>query len=505
MLAHPAVSSYDIINKNAGGTMTDDNSMKVSSFRALPYEKDGRWTVRMEAVIETDKDAEYTVTGEIHGACTTETVRLEKGKQVLSIEVSEENAELWYPKGYGYPHVYPCSMRIGNWTGNAVIGFRKVEWKDGQLCINGTGIYIKAAYWKDSGDTERTVRSAADANINALISENPSEELYRAADHAGIIILGGKEDPSHPSAAGTGIELEHPAVSPSLQSCHLYRSDDERKETEALLSEPGSRRNIILGLGKLFRRPATFDRLVYLTQLKSAFDAIDAVSLRRIRPEETKGAATAILRDDRPISEASLSPDGSWKILHYATRLLYAPLCPLLVIEGTRLRIYAVNDSSREEKIELSVKLRDFHGSKKDAREYSATLQPMEARLFDEIELGRIMRDEYFCYAKLSTKSLLRERNILLDTPSRVKLQDPHIRSVCTKTGPRSISIKLTAEKPAFYVMIDSGNIRGVFSDNLISVRPSAEKNVVFIAEEEADLEKFEREMRIMDLYSAMS
>ena len=141
---------------------------------------------------------------------------------------------------------------------------------------------------------------------------------------------------------------------------------------------------------------------------------------------------------------------------------------------------------------------------KKDAREYAATLMPMEAKLFDEIELGRVMRNEYFCYAKLATKNSLRERNILLDSPAHLKLQPPHIKAECKKTGPRSISIKLTAEKPAFYVVIDSGSMRGTFSDNMISVRPSAEKNIVFMTEEEADLDRFRENMRIMDLYTAM-
>ena len=46
--------------------------------------------------------------------------------------------------------------------------------------------------------------------------------------------------------------------------------------------------------------------------------------------------------------------------------------------------------------------------------------------------------------------------------------------------------------------------MRGTFSDNMISVRPSAEKNIVFMTEEEADLDRFRENMRIMDLYTAM-
>ena len=484
--------------------MAEDNSIKAISFRAIPCEIDGRWAVRMEADADIAEDGEFSIEGEIHNESTVRTARLGKGRQRISLTVFPENVELWYPKGYGYPHIYPCSMKIGPWVGNAVIGFARTCWENGWLSVNGSRIYIKAAYWNDTDDAERTVKSAADANMNALIADNPSEKLYAAADRLGIMILGPAENPYHPSAVRNGINIHHPDISPAIQPAHLFSCEEDKKKCMESLSSDGSGKKALFGIEKLFLRPSSFDRLVYLTQLRSAFDAINAVTAERIRTGESKGASIGILRDSRIISGSSLASDGSWKILHYAARLLYAPLCPLMAIEGSKLKIYAINSGEKDEKIELSVKIRDFHGGKKDAREYSAVLRSMEARLFDEIELGRIMRNEYFCYAKLSTKNSLRERNILLDIPSRLKLQDPHLKAECRKTGPRSISIKLTAEKPAFYVVIDSGPIRGVFSDNLISVRPSAEKNIVFMAEEEADLEKFIDSMRIMDLYTAM-
>ena len=59
---------------------------------------------------------------------------------------------------------------------------------------------------------------------------------------------------------------------------------------------------------------------------------------------------------------------------------------------------------------------------------------------------------------------------------------------------------------PIVRLMVEavSGSMRGTFSDNMISVRPSAEKNIVFMTEEEADLDRFRENMRIMDLYTAM-
>ena len=456
--------------------MTEDNSIKVISFRAIPCKADGRWSVRMEAEADVLNEGDYTIEGEIHNESTVRTARLEKGRQKITLSLFPESAELWYPKGYGYPHIYPCSMKIGRWIG----------------------------YWTETEDAEKTVKSAADANINALIADNPSEKLYAAADRLGVVILAGSQNTGHPSSVRNEAVLSRPEISPAIQPCHLFSSREEENGCISSLNEPGRGRKALFGIEKLFRRPSSFEKLVYLTQLRSAFDAIEAVTAERIATGASRGAVTGFLKDSAPVSEASLASDGSWKILQYATRLLYAPLCPLMAIEGSKLRIYAVNSGEGEEKVELSVKIRDFHGGKKDAREYAASIAPMEAKLFDEIELGRIMRNEYFCYAKLATKNSLRERNILLDTPSRLKLQDPHLKAECRKTGPRSISIKLTAEKPAFYVVIDSGPVKGIFSDNMISVRPSAEKNIVFMAEEEADLGKFVSSMRIMDLYSAL-
>ena len=59
-------------------------------------------------------------------------------------------------------------------------------------------------------------------------------------------------------------------------------------------------------------------------------------------------------------------------------------------------------------------------------------------------------------------------------------------------------------KKPAFYVTLNQGRIKGVFSDNMISVRPSAEKTVFFRSEEDITAEELEKNLAVYDLYSAM-
>ena len=108
-----------------------------------------------------------------------------------------------------------------------------------------------------------------------------------------------------------------------------------------------------------------------------------------------------------------------------------------------------------------------------------------------------------FIYVKMSTKDILRERSVLLDEPKSLFLEDPVLKTSVQQTGPRQFAVKLTAEKPAFLVALDS-SVPGIFSDNIISVRPSAEKTVFFRAEEESSLDAFASSLKVMDLYSAM-
>ena len=97
------------------------------------------------------------------------------------------------------------------------------------------------------------------------------------------------------------------------------------------------------------------------------------------------------------------------------------------------------------------------------------------------------------------TKEMLRARVMLLDTPRRSKYLESGLKAECTKNGPRSINIKLTTSNPSFDAYLET-DIPGVFSDNLISVRPTAEKNVIFSAEEEVSIEEFISSLKIADL-----
>ena len=475
---------------------TDSHAM-IDAEAAARHTEGDAWTVDVFLSILSVSDGEITVSTELHGKKESRQIAVREGIGTYSFSIPVEKPELWYPNGYGYPHLYPFSVSIGEWRKDSFIAFRA-----------DTRIFVKGAIWSgldgdaDSHDFEHLVKSAAEANINTLFTNKDDCRLKDAADRYGIIVrkcppdmMTGRIDlmPSPPSMS-TVMSFTTGRADFSMASPVMEAHEDEPglcRETERLTTE-----NFLL--------PSTFEKGIYLSQLYAALDAADKTARMRAGQEVT-GILFGKLNDTWPsIGRSAVEYGGKWKIPMYAARLFYSPVCPLMFIENDILRIFVVNDSAAPVKAELSVKFRSFDGKKRDSREYPVELPPSGIREIDSFRLGRLQQKDLFCYAKLSTKNMLRERNLLLSDFRSANLEDPGIRWECRKTGPRSASIRVQVEKPAFYVTLDAGTIQGTFSDNMISVRPSAEKSVTFRADEDIDLEAFQENLRIYDLFNAM-
>ena len=290
---------------------------------------------------------------------------------------------------------------------------------------------------------------------------------------------------------------------PSKWTMEKIWKDDERNIASATADLHGGMTGEILSsLVSSFLFPQTEGKLVYLSQIKAAETARKETDRRRARGNN--GIILATLTDPWPaISDSAIEYGGKWKLLSYASRAFFSPLQPIIVNDGRIVSLYFVNDTLQEVEAEFSIKLRDFSGGKKETREYSAKADPCSIVKVAEYPLFRVDTTNTFLYVKMSTKDLLRERTILLDKPKKLKLENPMMASETTQTGPRTFAVKLTAEKPAFCVALDC-NMRGTFSDNMISVRPSAEKTIFFKAEEDITLEQFTADLKVMDLYTAM-
>ena len=476
---------------------TDDAA--VISLEASAEENDNKsWTVKAVYTVLSDESRKVSVIADLHGQAKEETIDVPSGISEHTLSIDVVSPELWRPNGYGYPHLYQLSLSVGKTKADSFVALQEKR-----------RIFEKGAIWnslpKSAGihEYEHLVKSIAEANMNVLYTRKDEPQLlYDTAERYGIYV---KKMPV-PASTETIEMLPSPPSMSSVLSFAPLRADLALSSPvmEAHEERNGMCKEIERKTVENFGLPSTFEKGTYLSQLLASLSAADKVA--RIRAERNaEGIVLESLNDTRPQIGATLAEsNGKWKIPLYASRLFFAPVCPLMFIENDMLFIYVANDTDDSVKAELSLKFRTFDGKKKDSREYPVSVKPQSTVLVDSFQLSWIKRSEVFCYSKLSTKNLLRERNLLLTPYQEAELMDPELKWECRKAGQRTISIKLSAKKPAFYVTLNQGRIKGVFSDNMISVRPSAEKTVFFRSEEDITAEELEKNLAVYDLYSAM-
>ena len=508
----------------------------VNSVTAEAVQEDGRWILRVSLAADVFSDTEAHLSAEINHRKTEKDIILKKGAFSFSFDADPGEVALWWPRGTGAQPIYPLTVSVNDDSWEMETAFRTAGFSSSGTVINGRNIFLKGARWNPldrlPSRTSRTrnesvMRSTAEAGMNAIWIEGciVPDYICGIADREGIMIIqedmeGAEEQVSalrhHPSLlAVSGNESGTAAFGiPSLPGRDILLSfSDAPFNISSAASDAhggdasgkdGGTAAVLSAVAGDYLFPETLDNLLYLCQISALEPASEFFGWLRIEGR-CHGAFLSSLADRWPsISPSALDWKGRWKLLQYGARLFFSPLAPILICSGENVGIYLVNDTPEAENAELSIKIRTFSGSKKETREYGIHSEPFSVVKVAEVPLSRIKRSECFLYVKMSTKDILRERTLLLDRPKKLKLEDPRLTYEIAKSGQRSIAIKLRAEKPAFSVVLDSGSVRGIFSDNIISVRPSAEKSIVFRCEEDADEELFRKNFTLSDLYSAM-
>ena len=477
---------------------TDDAAL-IDAKASTKRKKDDIWTLYVAIKAYSDKERDIAIGTELHGRKDEINLTLKEGIGTYSFELEVEKPELWQPVGYGYPHLYPFSLIFLDTRYDTFIAFKRDK-----------RIFQKGVFWTPlppsatNFDYERLVKGVAESGMNTIfLASDEKQNLYDAADRYGVYVkktpldLNIKEvdlEPSLPSI-NTVKSFAHSTVDFSLSSPVM----------EAHESEKGLGKIVEKNIAETFGLPSSFEKCVYLSQLESSLDAENKAARIRVG-KETDGIAIKSLNDTWPsIRRTALEYNGRWKTTMYAIRMMMASVCPIMIIDNDILSIFIANDTDETLKAELSVKFRHYSGQKKDSREYPVTLEAGSISKIDSYPLSWINKEDVFCYAKLSSKNIHRERSLILCRMQDAHLENPNIKLECKKSGNRTICIRINAEKPAFYVTLNSGSIRGIFSDNMISVRPSAEKNIIFRADEDISVEAFEKELTVFDLFNAIS
>ncbi len=260
---------------------------------------------------------------------------------------------------------------------------------------------------------------------------------------------------------------------------------------------------ILENFSRYFRFPTSFEHMLYLSQVQQALALSAAISYWRSLRPYCMGTLIWQLNDSWPCTSwSAIEYGGKWKLALFEAKKLYAQMTPLSYVKDDTLFVYAANDTADEKEAKISVKFASFKGEKVKHMVFKQLLPPESMTLIAKVPLRGFKKDEIFAYIKLSTTSLYREDLQFLTPPKHCKLQDAALKCDVRKNG-KNFNISLSCTYPSFYIALDAGALKGNFSDNFFSIRPTAGKTVTFTCEEDITLEEFKEILTVTDLYKA--
>ncbi|MGN1189966.1 MAG: glycoside hydrolase family 2 protein, partial [Candidatus Ornithospirochaeta sp.] len=176
-------------------------------------------------------------------------------------------------------------------------------------------------------------------------------------------------------------------------------------------------------------------------------------------------------------------------------------VAPLLYIDKGRVFIKAVNDTKEKKNVEMRVRVMDYEGNVLEERNHSLTLGSMSVVEVEELYKSAYNRDNTFVVAETICDGEKEERSILMERVKNSSIKKSWIAfDNVEKLSDGSFSITIEAKSPAFYAVVESGNIDGRFSDNFFTVLPGESKTITFTPKQPVDEEKFKEELSVMDI-----
>ncbi|MCX7012602.1 MAG: hypothetical protein NTW86_08575 [Candidatus Sumerlaeota bacterium] len=285
-------------------------------------------------------------------------------------------------------------------------------------------------------------------------------------------------------------------------------------------------KNIIEHMAYFLRFPFNFDDFCYCSQIVQAESIRTAVEhWRRIKPH-CMGTIYWQVNDCWPAASwSSIDYAGRWKALHYAARRFYAPLLASSRLAGDALEVWATSDLPSELNGQWKAEVWTFDGRRAKAFRGAWELKELGSRAVAAIPLPEVFDEgltktsafvtfEIRASARslvarerrelgVETEKLVSENTRLFAPPKAIDLDAPGVR-FRVEDGPDGRPLVcLNAQKPALFVELSTGALRGVLSDNWLHLVPDREVAVEFRGKEPIDAAELRKVLRVRSLYDS--
>jgi len=262
-------------------------------------------------------------------------------------------------------------------------------------------------------------------------------------------------------------------------------------------------------LTREFRFPTDFGDFCYLSQVNQGLAMKLAIEhWRRLKPH-CMGTLYWQINDVWPVASwSSIDWHLRWKALHYMARRFYAPLLGSVSDDERGLRLWATSDVAEPLVGQWRVEAWTFSGRQVWEARGRFRLKAGESHAIAKLPKSRILdagrrsgdsaagEERVFLVTEVRS-GLLRSRNTHLFVPiKRAELPRANIRYVVRRVE-NGYEVRLRADAPMFHVEHSTGKLRGVFSDNILTLLPGRTATVRWTPSAATTLAAFRKSLRV--------
>lgn len=275
----------------------------------------------------------------------------------------------------------------------------------------------------------------------------------------------------------------------------------------------GANQKILAYLAQTLRMPASFEGMLYASQLLQAEAIRYGVEHWRRNRGRCMGAIYWQLNDCWPVASwSSVDYFGRWKALHYAARRFFAPVLASCVLEERKARFYVTNDRPEDFSGELVCLLADARGQVLRTERRAVTcpvLSALEVGLMDFTgdfdPAARHPEDDRMVYFTLldGEGQAVSEGCELFSLPKHFAFQPPRIRWEIAQEADR-FRITLDCDAAAWGVCLELSQADGRFSDNWFALLPGRPR-AVYLSKDALSaplsLDQVQRQLTVRSVY----
>ena len=270
---------------------------------------------------------------------------------------------------------------------------------------------------------------------------------------------------------------------PSLEIARTFASDSDilnhAENFEWHQKNAGGNRRIRETMLRYFAPAKDVPAELLISQFQQGMAIKMAVDGWRAQRPRCMGTLFWQLNDNWPVASwSSIEYGGKWKPLQYLSKRFFEPVNVVAqpkIVDGKadvcRGSVYALNDTAKTVKGTLKIEYWTYDGRLADVTEKAVELQPDSSTEVGAFE----KREGTFLMLTLETACGVRQNDWHFGF-----YKDLPLASADVKVKLDGFKVRLTTDRPAFYVWANVEGVRGEFNDNCLTLLPGRPVELTF-------------------------